>query len=288
MKIEGIIVPLITPYKDGEVDLVSYERMVKHYISEGVNALMPLATTGESPTLTSYEYERLADKTMEIVNGQVPVYIGLGGNNTEEVVNKLKIAEKNKVNGILSVCPYYNRPDQRGLYQHFKNIANSTELDIVMYNIPYRTGCNMENETVYKLSEEKNIIGIKDASGNSNQSIDLLMNRPKDFSILTGEDAFFYTSIVNGADGGIMASAHLRTKEFIQVYNDVKNNNHKKALETWKDLYEFIPLLFKEPNPTPLKYCLERKGIIDSAEVRLPLMPITKELEMKLDKIMFN
>lgn len=288
MKIEGVIVPLVTPYKDGKLDLVSYERMVNHYINEGVNGVMPLATTGETPTLTSDEYEILTEKTMEVVSGRVPVYIGLGGNNTHEVVKKLKIAEKNNVNGILSVCPYYNRPDQRGLYNHFINIAESTDLDIIIYNIPYRTGCNMANETVHRLSEQKNIIGIKDASGDMKQSLDLLMNKPKDFSVLTGEDAYFYTSLVNGADGGVMASAHLRTKDFIEVYNNVRNNNHKEALKKWKELYKFIPLLFKEPNPTPVKYCLERLGIIDSAEVRLPLVPITKELELELDKIILN
>ena len=193
------------------------------------------------------------------------------------------MAEKHKVDGILSVSPYYNRPDQRGIYEHFNAISQSTELDIMLYNIPYRTGRNIENETLFKLAEKKNIIGVKDASGDYNKTIDLLLNRPEGFSVLTGEDNLFYSSLLFGGDGGIMASAHLRTKDFIKVYNDIKNNDHKEALKTWRELSKFIPLLFKEPNPTPIKYILEQKGLIDSGEVRLPLVEITNELKKELE-----
>lgn len=223
---------------------------------------------------------------MEYNNNRVQVYTGLGGNHTSEVVKKLKIAERNRVNGILSVAPYYSRPNQRGLYEHFKNISQSTDLDIIIYNIPYRTGTNVENETIFRLAELKNIIGIKDCSGNIKQTADLLINRPKDFSILTGEDAYFYTTLTLGGDGGIMASASLRTREFIEVYNLVKENNHQAALEKWRDLYNMIPLLFAEPNPTPLKYCLKKLNLIDSDEVRLPMVNITSELESRLDNIL--
>ena len=162
-------------------------------------------------------------------------------------------------------------------------LFQNTDLDIVLYNIPYRTGRNIENETLFKLGEKKNIIGVKDASGDFNKTIDLLLNRPDNFSVLSGEDMFFYNSMLLGGDGGVMASAHLRTKEFIKVYNDIKNNDYKKALETWKDLARMIPLLFKEPNPTPIKYLLGRKGLIDSGEVRLPLVEITDELKKELE-----
>jgi 4-hydroxy-tetrahydrodipicolinate synthase len=286
MKVKGVLVPLLTPFKDGNVDLKSYERMVNHYIEEGVTGIIPLATTGESPNISTYEYEEVLAKTVEYSNNRVQVYAGLGGNNTKEVVEKLKVVEKHNVAGILSVAPYYSRPDQRGIYEHFKNISESTNLDIILYNIPYRTGTNIENETVHVLSQLKNIIGLKDCSGCMKQTTDLLLNPPKDFSILTGEDAYFYTTLLLGGQGGIMASAHLKTKEFIEVYNLVKDNNHEAALEKWKCLYRIIPLLFSEPNPTPLKYCLKKLGLIDSDEVRLPLMNITKSLESKLDKIL--
>ena len=285
MKIEGVLVPLVTPFKEGKVDLKSYERMVNHYIEEGVSGIIPLATTGESPTILENEYEEVLAKTMQFSNNRVPVYVGLGGNNTSEVVKKLKVAEKYNVDGILSVAPYYSRPNQRGLYEHFKSISEETDLDIIIYNIPYRTGTNVENETIHILSELENIIGVKDCSGDMKQTTDLLINPPKDFSILTGEDAYFYTTLLLGGQGGIMGSAHLRTKEFIEVYNLVKSNNHQDALKKWQSLYNMIPLLFAEPNPTPLKYSLNKLGLIDSDEVRLPLVNITEELENKLNSI---
>ena len=285
MKIQGVLVPLITPFKDGKVDLKSYERMVNHYIEEGVSGIILLATTGECPTILDNEYEEVLSKVMEYNNKRVPVYMGLGGNHTSEVVKKLKVVEKHNVDGILSVAPYYSRPNQRGLYEHFKCISEATDLDIVIYNIPYRTGTNVENETINRLAELKNIIGVKDCSGDMKQTTELLINPPKDFSILTGEDAYFYTTLILGGHGGILGSAHLRTKEFIEVYDLVKANNHQAALETWKRLYKMIPYLFSEPNPTPLKYCLKKLGLIDSDEVRLPLVNITTELENKLDSI---
>lgn len=285
MKVEGVLVPLLTPFKDGKVDFKSYERMVNHYIGEGVSGIIPLGTTGESPTVLSSEYKEILAKTIEYNNNRVSIYAGLGGNDTSEVVKKLKIAESYDIDGILSVAPYYSRPNQRGLYEHFKSISEATKLDIILYNIPYRTGTNIENETIYRLSELRNIIGIKDCSGNMKQTTELLLDPPKDFSILTGEDAYFYTTLVLGGHGGIMASANLKTKEFIEVYNLVKSNNHQAALEKWKSLNNMIPLLFSEPNPTPLKYCLKKLGLIDSDEVRLPLVNITPELEYKLDSI---
>ena len=285
MKVEGVLVPLLTPFKNGEIDFKSYERMVNHYIEEGVSGIIPLGTTGESPTILSSEYEEVLAKTIEYNKNRVSIYAGLGGNDTSEVVRKLNIAEKYNIDGILSVAPYYSRPNQRGLYEHFKCISEATSLDIILYNIPYRTGANIENETVYRLSELENIIGIKDCSGNMKQTTELLLNPPKDFSILTGEDSYFYTTLVLGGHGGIMASANLRTKEFIEIYNLVRSNNYQAALEKWKVLQNMIPLLFSEPNPTPLKYCLKKLGLIDSDEVRLPLVNITQELECKLDSI---
>lgn len=285
MKIQGVIVPLITPFKNGKVDMKSYEKMINHYIKQGVNGFMPLATTGESPTISSSEYEEILEKTIEISNKRVPIYVGLGGNNTSDLIKKVKVVEKYDVNGILSVTPYYSRPSQRGIFEHFKSLSEATDLDIVVYNIPYRTGVNIENETIYKLAELDNLVGIKDCCANLKQTTDLLLNPPKDFSILTGEDVLFYNTLLLGGDGGIMASAHLRTNDFIKVYNLIKSNNHVEALKIWKELYKFIPFLFKEPNPAPVKYCLMKQGLIDSDEVRLPLTTITNELKVELDNL---
>ncbi|MDD4504335.1 MAG: 4-hydroxy-tetrahydrodipicolinate synthase [Clostridiaceae bacterium] len=283
MRIDGVWLPIITPFLEDKVDFKSYKKMIEHYISKGVTGIIPLGTTGESPTVGEDEFEEIIEKTMEYVHGRVPVIVGAGGNNTKKVQEKLKIVEKYKVNGVLSVSPYYNRPDQRGIYEHFLKLSETTDLDIIIYNIPYRTGRNIENETLFKLSELKNIIGVKDASGDIKQSLSLLLNAPPDFSIMTGEDIFFYITLVYGGQGGILASSHVETESFIEVYNRVRKNDHQGALEVWKKLAELIPLLFEEPNPSPIKYCLKKMGLIESPELRLPLVPISEKLQKKLD-----
>ncbi len=287
MRLQGIYVPLITPFKEDNVDFISYKKLINNYLDSGINGFIPLGTTGESPTISDYEFEDVIEKTIEYTKGKLPIYIGVGGNNTKKVIEQIKIVEKYKVDGILSVTPYYSRPDQRGIYEHFLKISESTPLDIILYNIPYRAGRNIENNTIYKLSELKNIIGLKDSCGDIKQTTDLLLNHPKDFSILTGEDALFYTTLTLGGHGGILASSHLKTKTFVEVFNHIKDNNHKLALEKWKELYRFIPLLFQEPNPAPIKYCLKRLSLIESDEVRLPLMDITEDLKNKLERVIF-
>ncbi len=286
MKIKGVLVPIITPFVGGKVDFESYKKIIKYYSNKGVTGFAPLATTGETPTLSDYEYESILEKTIEYNEDNLPIYVGFGGNNTEKMAKDIKKLEKYKIQGVLSVCPYYNRPDQRGIYQHFKRISESTPLDIVLYNIPYRTGRNIENDTTRRLAELKNIVGIKDACGDFSQSSELLLNRPKDFSILTGEDAFFYSTLMLGGDGGILASAHLNTEKFIEIYKKVQDNDHIKALEIWKTVASLIPLLFEEPNPAPIKYCLYKLGLIKSQELRLPLVQISQALTEKIDKIL--
>ncbi|MGH4122843.1 MAG: 4-hydroxy-tetrahydrodipicolinate synthase [Clostridium sp.] len=288
MKIQGVYVPLITPFINDKVDFNSYKRMIDHYLTKDISGIIPLGTTGESPTISDYEYEEIIEKTMEYNHNRVPVFIGLGGNSTSKVIDQLKLVEKHNIDGILSVCPYYNRPDQRGIYEHFLKISEATNLNIIIYNIPYRTGRNIENDTIYKLSELKNIVALKDSCGDIKQTSNLLLNPPKNFSILTGEDILFYTTLALGGDGGILASSHLNTEAFIEVYTSMKNNNHQSALEKWKVLSKFIPLLFEEPNPSPIKYCLNKLGIINSAEVRLPLTEITDSLKHRLDTALFD
>lgn len=285
MKIQGVWLPMITPFIGEQVDFQSLKKMVDYYIAKGIHGIMPLATSGESPTIAEDEYEAILAKTLEYVDGRVPVIVGLGGNDTKKVVKQLKTVEKYKVNGILSVCPYYNRPAQQGIYEHFLKISEATDLDIVLYNIPYRTGVNIENETIHRLAELQNIVGLKDACGDAKQSMSLLLNRPENFSILTGEDILYYLSLALGGDGGILASAHLKTETFIDIYEKVKNNDHQSALKSWQKLSKVIPLLFEEPNPTPIKYVLCKLGLISSAEARLPLTSISAGLQKKLDQI---
>lgn len=284
MKPEGIWLPIITPFLNDKPDMISYRRMIDVYIERGIHGLVPMGTTGESPTLSPAESEALIHETVAHVNGRIPVYIGVGGNNTQAVAEKLKHLETSGIQGILSVSPYYNRPDQRGIYEHFKALSDSTALDILVYNIPYRTGRPVENDTIRRLAEIPNIVGLKDASGNISQTTELLLNPPEDFSIMCGEDSFLYTALLHGAHGGILASAHLETPDFIELYHQVKANRHQEALTIWRGLMRFIPSLFEEPNPAPLKYCLQKLGLITSDELRLPLMPVTTETRWKLNK----
>lgn len=286
MQLTGVWLPIITPFKDGRVDYKSYKKLITHYSDKGISGIIPLGTTGEISTLSDYEFEEMIEKTMEFNRDRLPVYIGIGGNDTARVMKKVKIAEYYDVQGILSVCPYYNRPNQEGIFQHFRSIAEDTPLNIIIYNIPYRTGVNIENDTIYRLAEFKNIVGLKDCSGDMKQTMALLMSPPEDFSILTGEDLLFFQTLALGGQGGILASSHIKTELFVEVYQKMKKNDHQGALTIWSQLYEIIPLLFKEPNPAPIKYCLKEQGMLESADVRLPLVPISEQLQAKLDLVM--
>lgn len=284
-KLKGIWLPIITPFKNGKIDYVSYKRLIDFYSSKGIAGIIPNGTTGESPTIEDYEFEELIDKTLEFNNKNLPIYFGLGGNNTNKVINKLKIVEKYSVDGILSVSPYYSKPDQNGISEHFKAIANATDKNIIVYNVPHRTGRNIENTTLFELSQIKNIVGVKDSCGDIMQSMDLIFNSPDDFSILTGEDHMFYATTSLGGDGGILAACHLKTEDFVSIFNNIQNNDQKAALKTWKNIEKMIPLLFKESNPMPLKYILNKLDLIDTSELRLPLTGISNNLKRELDKI---
>ena len=285
MQIKGVWLPIITPFYQGKVDFNSYSKLIEFYLDKKIHGIIPLGTTGEGPVIDESEYEAVIDKTVAQVNGRIPIFVGAGGNYTDKSIKQIKIVEKYRVDGILSVCPYYNRPDQRGIYAHFRKLAESTDLKLIVYNIPYRTGRNIENETLFKLAEIKNIIAVKDSCGDFKQTMDLILNKPHDFSVLTGEDILFYSTLCLGGDGGILAAAHVQTETFIKLFDLISANNHKDALNQWKPLLEMIPLLFAEPNPAPLKYYLHRKGLIRSLETRLPIVEISEELKQKIDQM---
>jgi 4-hydroxy-tetrahydrodipicolinate synthase len=278
--------PLITPFKDGAVDYTSYERLVAHYIEAGVDALFPLGTTGESPTLDEAESEALIERTLAVAAARVPVFAGIGGNATAKVVKILKRLQHLPFQGIVSVCPYYNRPSQDGLIEHFKAIASETDRDVVIYNIPYRTAVNLSNDSLLELAEVTNITGVKDSCGILSQSLDLLARKPKGFSVLTGEDALYFTMMANGADGGILASSHLMTEQFLDVGRRFAANDLAGAGAAWMPLASLVPLLFAEANPMPIKYLLWRQGLIASPECRLPLTKISDGLARRLDDVL--
>jgi 4-hydroxy-tetrahydrodipicolinate synthase len=274
--------PLITPFKDGAVDVASYDRLIAHYRAIGVDAFFPLGTTGESPTLDDWEYEALIERTLAAA-GDVPVYIGVGGNATAKVVKTLKRLERLPFRGIVSVCPYYNRPSQDGLIQHFKAIASATDREVFIYNIPYRTAVNLSNDALLELAEVPNIVGVKDSCGILAQSLDLLARKPRGFSVLTGEDALYFTMLANGADGGILAASHIMTERFREVGRRFAANDVAGARAAWAPLASLVPLLFAEANPMPIKYLLWRQGLIASPECRLPLTKISDALACRLD-----
>lgn len=285
MRFSGVWLPIITPFEDGEIDYAGYERLVDHYVRAGVSGVIPLGTTGESPTIDEAETEALVERTVATVAGRVPILVGVGGNDTRKVVKAVKRLQQHAVQGVLSVCPYYNRPSQDGMREHFTRVAEATDRPILIYNIPYRTGVNIATETLLALAEVPNIAGVKDSSGLIAQSLDLLRQRPPGFAVLTGEDAFFYTMLAHGGDGGILASAHVETATFLSVYERMAANDHQGALKAWSRLEPMVPLLFKEPNPVPIKHCLWRQGLIASAECRLPLTRVSDALAQDLDRL---
>src|SRR6266851_917888 len=282
-KISGLGLPLITPFKDGAVDFSSYERLIEHYLALGVDGLFPLGTTGESPALDAAETDELVERTVAKVAGRVPVFVGVGGNATRKVEKALRRLERLAFDGIVSVCPYYNRPSQDGLLAHFRAIAAATDRDVLIYNIPYRTAVNLLNDSLLELAEVPNIVGVKDSSGILAQSLELLARKPADFSVLTGEDALYFTMMANGADGGILASSHLLTERFIEVGRRFAGNDLAAARAAWAPLAALVPLLFAEANPMPIKHLLWRQSLIASPECRLPLTRISDALARRLE-----
>jgi 4-hydroxy-tetrahydrodipicolinate synthase len=220
--------------------------------------------------------------------GGTPVafHVGIGGNATAVVLRRLSRLDRYAFSGIVSVCPYYNRPTQDGLAAHFRKIAEATDRQIVIYNIPYQTGVNLTNDTLLSLAEKDNVVGVKDSSGNIAQSLELLCRRPPDFAVMTGEDNFYYTILAHGGDGGILASAHLATADFIAIHHRMRVSDHRGALRLWSRLETLVPLLFREANPMPVKYCLWRQGLLRSAECRLPLTQVSLQLAAELDRAM--
>ena len=283
--ITGLWLPLVTPFKDGAVDYPSYDRLIEHYIGLGVDGLFPLGTTGAQPTRDEFEIDRLVEHTVARAAGRVPVFVGVGGNATHKVEKTLRRLERFAFAGIVSVCPYYNRPSQDGLVAHFRRIAGATDRQVLIYNIPYRTAVNLTNESLLELAEVPTIVGVKDSSGSIAQSLDLLARKPADFSVLTGEDALFFTMMANGAEGGILAASHVMTERFVEVIERFAANDLAGARAAWAPLADVVPLLFAEANPMPIKYLLWRQGLIASAECRLPLTRISDGLARRLDAI---
>lgn len=281
-RLAGVWLPLITPFKDGRLDETSLARLVRHYTAEPIDGLILAATTGEGLTLDEAETERLIGVVAAARDRALPMFLGLSGADTRKVAGALARTALWPIDGYLVACPYYVRPPQEGLYRHFAALAAATDRPIIVYNIPYRTGVNLANATLLRLAELPNIVGVKDCCAEQMQTFDLLRARPEGFAVLTGEDALFYGAIAHGADGGILAAAHVETARFAAVRSALVNGRREEALHDWHDLVDLARLLFAEPNPGPIKHWLWRAGLIDSPELRLPMMPVSDALAARI------
>src|SRR3954467_12311753 len=285
-RLQGLWLPLVTPFRNGELDEPSLRRMIRHYAAGPVDGLILAATSGEGMTLGLDELERLVSVTRTEITDSgryIPILLGLSGASTGKMLDTLDETAAWPIDGYLIASPYYTRPSQRGLSQHFTALADHASWPIVLYNIPYRTAVNLGNETLLQLADHPNIVGMKDCSADRAQSIDFLARRPKGFRVLTGEDAQYHEALTDGADGAILLSAHLETEAFASVRTLLLQGDRDGALACWEGVSELTRLLFAEPSPAPAKYWLARTGLIDSAEMRLPMVEVSPQLAARLD-----
>ena len=282
---EGVGVALPTPFdENGDIDFLSLERIINHVVEGGVDYIVALGTTAETPTLTKDEKYNLSAFIREIVNDRVPMIIGIGGNNTKAVAIKINSFDLTGYSAILSVTPYYNRPTQEGLFQHFKNIVDSSPLPIVLYNVPSRTGVNMEADTTIRLSRySSKITAIKEASGKVEQCREIIEKAQTGFSLISGDDSSTCGLMSIGAKGVISVLANALPKAVEDFVNCCKNGHHEKALICHKQFLPLIHPLFEEGNPAGLKALLSNLGLCKNI-LRLPLTPVNKEVEGNLLK----
>ena len=271
---KGLGIALITPFNaSGAVDYVVLKQLVEYQLKNGADFFCILATTGETPTLTDDEKQRIKELVVEVVAGRVPILMGCGGNNTAAIVEELHTRDFSGIDGILSVCPYYNKPSQEGLYQHFKTIANATDMKVVLYNVPGRTGVNMKAETTVRLARDcKNIVAVKEASGNLEQVDEIIKNKPDTFDVISGDDALTFPMIACGAVGVISVIGNALPKEFSRMLRLEQNGEFEPARKIHHMFTDLFNLLFVDGNPAGVKAMLHEMGMIENV-LRLPLVP---------------
>ncbi|MDX1603455.1 MAG: 4-hydroxy-tetrahydrodipicolinate synthase [Salinimicrobium sediminis] len=287
-KFIGTGVALITPFKnDLSVDVEALRKLVNFQIDNGINYMVVLGTTGESATLTSKEKELVIDTVISENNGRIPLVLGIGGNNTAKVVEEVKQTDLSAFDAVLSVSPYYNKPSQEGIFQHYKAVAAASPKPIIMYNVPGRTGSNMLPETVQRLSAVENIIGIKEAAGDMVQAMKLISLVPKDFLVISGDDMITLPMVLAGGHGVISVIAQGLPAEFSKM---VALGLERKVDEAYEIHYKVAPsidLIFAEGNPVGIKALLEKKGIVKN-QLRLPLVRSTEGLSGKINAFIDN
>lgn len=272
---KGLGIALITPFKeDGSVDYDALIRLVDYQLNNGADFFCILATTGETPTLTREEKQKIKDLVVDYVQARVPILMGCGGNNTAAVIEELQTADFKGIDGILSVCPYYNKPSQEGLYQHFKAIAAATQLPVVLYNVPGRTGVNLQAATTVRLARDcQNIVAIKEASGNLEQVDEIIKNKPADFDVISGDDSLTFPMVSCGAVGVISVIGNALPKEFSRMIRLQMRGEYDPARTIHHRFTDLFSLLFVDGNPAGVKAMLSEMGFIEN-KLRLPLVPM--------------
>lgn len=283
----GLGVAVVTPFTlDGAVDYPALKRLIRYQLDSGVDFLCILATTGETPCLTLDEKNKITELVKEENKGQVPILKYCGGNNTAAVIEEMKTTDWSGIDGILSICPYYNKPSQEGLYQHFKAIASASPLPVVMYNVPGRTGVNMKAETTVRLAHDcENIVGIKEAAGSLEQVDEIIKGKPDRFDIISGDDALTFSMIASGAAGVISVIGNALPREFSRMIRLEFQGEYEAARRIHHMFTELYSLLFVDGNPAGVKALLNDMGYIENV-LRLPLVPTTIKTKEKMADIL--
>ena len=283
----GLGLALVTPFtSDGEVDYQALKRLIEFQITNGADFLCALCTTSETPCLTDAEKKAVRDLVVEVNNGRLPLMIGCGGNKTAEILEELRTSDFTGFDAVLSVCPYYNKPSQEGLYQHFKAIADASPLPVVLYNVPGRTGVNMEAKTTVRLAHDcENIIAIKEASGHMEQVDEIISNKPDRFDVLSGDDALTFPMVASGAAGAISVIGNALPKEISRMIRLEFRGEYEPARKIHHRFQELYSLLFVDGNPAGVKALLSEMGFIEN-QLRLPLVPRRITTREKMARIL--
>lgn len=286
-KFRGTGVAIVTPFKnDLSIDFSALGRVINHIIDGGINYIVALGTTGESVTLSKDEKKAVVSYVVETIDKRVPLVVGIGGNNTQEIIDFVRQSELSGVDGILSVAPYYNKPGQRGLFQHFKAFANSCPLPVILYNVPGRTSCNISADTTLELAHEcENIVGIKEASGDMTQIMKIIKGKPENFSVISGDDMMIMPIIAAGGAGVISVLANAYPAHTSELVNHALKNNFKSAREIQFRFIEMIELLFIDGNPAGVKAMMSEMNLCKNT-LRLPLLPVAKPIMVRIQKAM--
>ncbi|PIE10451.1 MAG: 4-hydroxy-tetrahydrodipicolinate synthase [Rhodobacterales bacterium] len=279
---QGIWLPLITPFRNGALDEPSFIRLLEHCATQPLSGLILGATSGEGPALSTKELTRLIDIARRETD--LPVWVGLSGMATAPLIDHARALPQ--PDGWLVTPPSYFRPSQEGIAAHIRALLGAVEGPVMLYNIPYRTGIGMTNALLRDLAREPRIVGLKDCSGDADQSRDLMLDPPDDFSVMTGEDGLFLTAILHGARGAVLVSAHLLAPVHARIMAHVAQGDFAQAHSLWREVDDIARLIFAAPSPAPIKHLLWRRGIIDSPELRLPMTAAPAEICAQLDAVL--